>query len=232
MRLIIPTTLLASVLVAVLSINCTDSRRPNQSQEQSQSATPTPVTFDVIVLGAPELSGCTLDREGEFAQNYFSRSFNCAADERLTNVVGLEPTADAASKSVSNGWSTMDAAGEQIRGALSLRPYDPASLTIVNGTDSFGGKLGAEQEYVYCATFTDFSGTVKPVMYFGSFRHGQLVSNWTSYAIGGDCSGPSRSQQLGRQMAARQLQKFQTVLPRGATASTPVRATATPTRTP
>ena len=220
--------LLLVVLVATVAVG-----RGNKNDGQAATATPSQpsaatVTMEEVIVGVQDLPGCTVDREGAYVQSSYSRSFNCQSEERLTETLTIQAADADAERHIGNAWGTMDGARDQIRSTVLLRPVDPNSLTITNASQTFG-KLGAEQEYVYCAAYTDLSGTVPVTEYFGAFRYRNFVIVYTSFATsGGRCDGQSRALENGRQLASKQLAKLRAAFPPG---SGPIRAL-TPTPTP
>ena len=225
--------LVVVVLVVVALVATVTVGRGNNKDDQAATATPTQpsaatVTMEEVIVGVQDLPGCTVDREGAYVQSSYSRSFNCQAEERLTETITIHAADAAAERHVDNAWGTMDGARDQIRSTVLLRPVDPSSLTITNASQAFG-KLGAEQEYVYCAAYTDASGTVPVTEYFGAFRYRNFVIVYSSFATsGGRCDGQSRALENGRQLASKQLAKLRAAFPPG---SGPVRAL-TPTPSP
>jgi len=185
--------LLVAVFVAALAVGCgrkNDGQAATPAPTQSAAAT---VTMEQVIVGVQDLPGCTVDREGAYIQSSYSRSFSCPAEDRLTNTLTLHVADADAERHVGNTWGTMDGARDQIRSTVLLRPVDANSLTIADASKMFG-KLGAEQEYVYCAAFTDLSGTVPVTEYFGAFRYKNFVIVYSSFATsGGRCDGPSRA---------------------------------------
>lgn len=221
---------IAFLLVALLAGGC--SRGSSSASNSSPTSTPQALTVQDLVLGEADLAGCKLDRQGESVIRALSQSFNCGPgatpDPRVTETVSFaDNTMQDAERNISNAWSTMDAARDYIRQAVLARPVIPESLQIFNAKDRFG-TIGADQEYVYCATFSD--GATNAVMYFGAFRHRNLRVEWTTFQTSGDCNSPTRAQELGKLAATQQLAKLKSKLPSGFITVPTVTPTVLPTR--
>jgi hypothetical protein len=220
------------VAVALLAGGCSDSKNSSSDSRPTSTPSTTELTVKDLIVDAGELPGCTLDRQGEAVIRAISQSFNCgpngAADPRVTAVVSFtSETAQEAELALSNAWSTMDAARDTIRQQVLFRPVDPNSLQIQNAKEQFGS-IGAEQEYVYCATFSD--GLNKALMYFGAFRHRNVRFEWTTFQTNADCNSPSRARELGMAVAKQQLAKLKTRLPGGFIVAPTATPTVAPTR--
>ena len=218
---------LISALLALLVIGvagCGNERRPKASDA---AKTPTPggeATLSQVIVHPEELPGCTLDGEGETIVRRWSRSFMCGQDARLTNAVQFYETYQQAELDQDRLWGTTDAARDQIANTIALRPVNINSLRVTNAAETVS-KLGADKEYVYCATYTDVSGTVPVTEYYGTFRYGSIVTYYTSWAqSAAGCSGASPALDNAQMLASKQFAKLKSALsPAGA---------ATPTRRP
>jgi len=233
--------LIAAAVLVLGSCSSNKDRKPSATPAAQGKVTPAQV-----IIKEEELPGCKLDKQAESVIRAISQSFNCGAnaapDPRVTEFIAfIENSPDDASRILSNAWSTTDAATDIIRQQLTVRPIDPASIKVTNVKDAFGPS-GAEQEYVWCATFSD--GTTSASMYFGAFRWKNVRTEWTAFQTGGDCAGDSRARSLGKTLAGVQVSKLKTLLPAGSFAITatpgasgppltlPPTGQATPTRSP
>lgn len=207
MRSWLPAALLLSL---TLSVACGTER----SKLPSSAATTVPtVTVGEVVVDAGDLPGCTLDREGEFVASQWSRSFDCENNDRLTLDVWFQTSVDEAQRVFDEAWGTMDAAKQNIRAAIALRPVRQDSLKITDPSQSFGS-IGAPEESIYCATYTDTSGRETFTQYFGAFQYNSVMVQYTSWASsGGTCDGSSRAQQNARLLATKQLEKLRAAVP-------------------
>jgi hypothetical protein len=202
-------------VAALISAGC--NRNSSSASKSSPTSTPQSLTVQDLVLTEADLAGCKLDRQGESVIRVLSQSFNCGPgatpDPRVTEIVSFtDNTVQDAERNIGNMWSTMDAARDYIRKVVLARPVIPESLEISNAKDRFG-TIGADQEYVYCATFSD--GVTRAVEYFGAFRHRNLRVEWSAFQTNGDCTSPSRAQDLGKMAAAQQIGKLKSRLPAG-----------------
>ncbi len=209
----ITTTLLALVTTGILLAGCSDSRNDRASgATQTPTATSTATVAEALA-DAADVPGCTRTGEGSFYEGSVTRSFDCAGENRLTNAVVFHKTLDEARKLQDNVWGTRDGATEQIRRSLTARPVNLDSRKVTDVTESFG-KLGAEQENVWCATYTDQGGTIKVTEFYGAFRYKSAVVAYTSIATdGAPCDGPSDSRQYAQTLAQAQLAKLKASMP-------------------
>ena len=216
-----------AALVALLLVGaagCGNERRP---QSRDLTKTPTPggeITLGQVIVNPDELPGCALDREGEIIVRRWSRSFNCAQGDRLTNAVQFYETLSQAELDQDTAWGTMDTARDQIRSTIFNRPTNVDSLRVTNAAENVA-KLGADKEYVYCATYTDVSGTQRVTEYYGTFRYGNIVVYYTSWALSADgCSGASRARDNAQMLASKQFTKLKSALSPPTGAPSPTRA--------
>jgi hypothetical protein len=181
--------------------------------DQSRAANPTPAAelqLDDMIITAAELPGCELQREGTTVVATYNRAFTCG--ERLLTVnVRLEETREKAEEWVYRRWSTMDNARDAIAPLIEIRPSNPASLQITNVIDQFG-RTGAPVEYVYCARWTDTSGTIPVTEYYGVFQIDQVYVEYTTFSTLGDGCGDSDSRELARTAAQRQYAKLKQIV--------------------
>jgi hypothetical protein len=202
----------AVVMVAVGAACGTEKLPPT-----ARTATPTPQKFTNVIAApveqisvtAQEISSeCKLEREGEFIVRQYSRAFVCTNPERMTNLVGLHVSSEEATKWFERRWSTLDAAREFVRDTITPRPAKHDSLQVVDVSDAFG-TIGAQQEKVYCATYTDPSGSVKAVELYGSFRYQNATVEYSSFTTSEpSCTDTPKSMEFARTMAKQELEKL------------------------
>src|SRR3712207_1450668 len=102
----------ALLLLAALLAACAGDEK---SADVAQTATATPtVTLGQLVVGAEDLPDCKMDREGEAVVRQWSRSFDCASEDRLTLDVWFRDDEAQAQAGHNIGWSTVDNAKEMI----------------------------------------------------------------------------------------------------------------------
>lgn len=204
--------LMLAVAGAVLA-GCGDSRSDTASRA---SNSPTPASTSTIgdaLVGEQQLPSCTMTGEGSQFEGAFTRSFDCSDAGRLTSAVIFHKTVEEARKLQDDVWATQDGATDQIRRSLLARPVNLSSLKVAQVTESFG-KVGAEQENVWCATFTDQGGTIKVTEFHGAFRYRQVVVSYTSISTDGvPCDAPSVARQYAQTFAREQIQKLKNSLP-------------------
>jgi hypothetical protein len=203
--------LFVGAVIAVVAVAaCGNERRPDSGPAAQATIVPViAVPVEQISVTADEISSdCKLEREGEFIRRQYSRSFTCTNPERMTNLVGLHVSAKEATQWWESHWSTLDAARDYVRNTVSKRPIDQNSLQVTDVSDAFG-KIGAQQEKVYCAAYTDPSGTIKVVELYGSYRYENATVEWTSFTTGEpSCSDAPRSMETSRTMAKQELKKL------------------------
>lgn len=198
------------LILLTLTAGCGTER--SKLPSSAASAGPT-VTVSEIIVDASELPGCTLDREGEFVASQWSRSFDCQNGDRLTLDVWFQTTVDEARRVLDEGWGTMDTAKVNIQRTIAVRPVDQGSLKVVDASQTFG-KIGAGQERIYCATYTDLVGQTTFTQYFGAFQYKNVAVQYTSWAdSGGACDGQSRAGENARMMASKQLDELKVAVP-------------------
>ena len=206
------TLFLTFILSGVLLASCRDSGGSTTNASLSPTATSELTVGDALV-GDQQLPGCTMTGEGSLFEGTVTRSYDCADNGRLTTAVIFHKTEEEARKLQDNAWGTRDGATDQIRRTLVARPVNLASLRVTDVTDSFG-KFGADQENVWCATFTDQGGTTTVTEFHGAFRYEQVVVSYTSVATdGAPCDGQSQARQSAQTFAREQLQKLKSTLP-------------------
>jgi hypothetical protein len=197
--------------LSVLLAGCETERNPRGAAIEPSPA-PT-VTVDQLLVGATDLPGCTLAGENSFFEGTYSRVFDCTANDRLSYDVVLHPTVEEARENLDNSYGTMDGARDIIRKSISTRPADQSSLRIIVAPSSVA-QLGADQENLYCASYTDFTGSTRVTEYYGAFRHKNVVVQYRSWAeTGGSCDSPSRAQQNAHLLASKQLAKLRAAMP-------------------
>lgn len=188
------------------------SRRTDDTTDSATTRpVPTPVTLtqETILLGESEMPGCTGSQISATLSNAKSRTFQCSNGDVLKSVLALYKDGTEARDAIDKQWGTLDTAREQIKTAIVNRPVNPESLRVVDAAATYP-KLGADQETIYCATFTDISGTVTVVEYFGTFRSGIGVVTYTAFTdSGGTCdTPPARSLTAAQTIGKAQLQKI------------------------
>jgi hypothetical protein len=205
MRLAVTITIL---MLAIAVVGCGGS-------ERKTAANPTPTTTATIgdaLVDAQDIPGCTKSGEGSLYEGAVSRSFECADNLRLTNVVIFHQSVELARKLQDDAWSTRDAVTDHILRGLVARPVDLSSLTVTNVTDRFA-KVGAEQESLWCVTFTDIGGTTRVTEFYGAFRYKTAVAAYTANTtMGIPCDSQSTAQLLAHALATRQLERLRKTL--------------------
>jgi hypothetical protein len=197
--------------LSALLFGCETERSPQRAATEP-SPTPT-VTIDQLLVGAQDLPGCTLAGENSFFEGTYSRVFDCAQNDRLSYDIVLHRTVEEARQNQDNGYGIMDGARDIIRKSISTRPADQSSLRIVDATGT-SARLGADQENLYCASYTDLSGSIRVTEYYGAFRHKNILVQYRSWAdSGGSCDGSSRAQQNAHLLASKQLAKIKAAMP-------------------
>ena len=206
-------------LAAMALSACGSERRPDPV---AGTPTPTPragLTPETFMVNAADLpNDCRLDREGEFIIGQYSRSFVCPGEDRLTATVSFQSAAGQVEEGLNKRWSNRETAEAVIRAVLQPRPINQDSIQVTDITDRFP-RVGeeVEQERVYCATFTDPSGTVKVAELYGSYRFRNSSVEYTAFSqTGAACNADARIVQAARTLARVQLQKL-----RDAAAATP-----------
>ena len=202
----------ALLVLAALLAACGGDKK---SSDVAQTATATPtVTLSQLLVGVEDLPDCKLDREGEAVVRQWSRSFDCASEDRLTLDVWFREDENQAQAGHNIGWSTVDNAKEMIARSISVRPVRQDSLTVTNAPAEFQ-KIGADREAAYCATYTDLSGSTTITEYYGSFQYKSVHVQYTSWAVSDrGCTGASRAQANAQRLATKQLEKLRAASPR------------------
>lgn len=183
---------------------------------KSTATSPIPSASAIVgdlLTAASDLTGCKLDIEGSQYVNYYSRSFSCDDGIRLTNDVGFLASLDDARTWQSNNWGTRDAANDIIKPALATRPIDPNSVKVEDLSKT-APKLGADDENLYCSSYSDPSGAQRVSQYWGAYRYKASVVQYSASAVdGGACALGSRTHEAARTLATTQLVKLKTKLP-------------------
>lgn len=171
--------------------------------------TPAPITPETVLLGASDLAGCTGGEVNKTLSNAWSRTFTCANGDVMKSVLAIYNDGTEARTAVDQQWGTLDSAREQIKTAIFNRPVNQESLRVVDAAATYP-KIGADQETIYCATFTDQAGGIKVVEYYGTLRVGLGVVTYTSYTeSAGTCeTPPSRALDAAQTVAKTQFQKI------------------------
>jgi len=203
---------LSVVLTAALLSACGTERQGNtpRASQQGPQLLKRIATEPSVLSVTPDLIApdCTQQFEGELIKRQFSRSYTCTSVERLTNTVGIHISAKEAGDFFDKRWSTADAANEVIAGNLALRPARQDSLKVVEVTDP-GAKIGAPQERLFCASFTDHSGAIKATELWGTFRYENATVEYTAYTEREpECANAPKLQAMARALAAAQLTRI------------------------
>jgi hypothetical protein len=182
--------------------------------DRGYRADPVPtVTVGEAMVSAGDLADCQLEQELSFAVATLSRSFTCPNDTRMTVSLVFHETETDAIKNQTDGYGSLQGAQALIGKAVAVRPADQSSLKVTDASGQFG-QIGAQQEAVYCASYTGLGGDPRVTDYYGSFRQGKVVVQYTSWAAGGgSCDGPSRAMENARALATKQLEKLRAALP-------------------
>jgi hypothetical protein len=198
-----------SFVSAVALAGCITER----DSQDSSAAKPTPTgttTAEQALVDAAVLPGCTMQGQGSLYTNTFARSFDCENGDRLTTTLVFGKTAEESKAAQDNTWGTKDGATDQIRATLGTRPVNLASLQI-SDVNALFGPIGADQQNVWCAVYTDPSGTRLVTEYYGVFRHKANLVQFTSFTeSSGSCEG-SRALQSAKTLAQAQLNKLKTL---------------------
>jgi hypothetical protein len=206
--------LLAGTLIRSLALaGCSNKKNDPTARNPTPNATPAAtITAEQVFVSPQDLpAGCRLEQEGSIFQGFAGRSFDCG-DVRLTLAVGRMKTEDEARVWQSDNWSTRDGVTDLIKRSLAARPTDPNSLRVQEVTDMLP-KLGATEERIYCASFTDPSGAQRVTEYWGGYRHQSAVVQYTASALTtGACDNASRLPEIARSMAIAQLNKLRAAM--------------------
>lgn len=199
--------LIAGTLLLGLVIAGCNGGNGDTTKVNTPTATPQ-LTLGQILVNTPELpSGCAAQSENSPFRGYYARSFDCG-EVRLTNVVGFLGSEDEARIWMSNNWGTRDGILDLVRPSLVARPTDPNSLRVDEVTQ-LSPKLGADEERLYCVTFTDPSGIQRVTEYWGGYRYKSVVVQYTASALTpGSCENASRVPEMARALATAQLNKL------------------------
>jgi hypothetical protein len=174
--------LLLLALAALMLTACGTERLPKDAAAPGSTPVVPRISTPVeqLAVTVDELPGCTLEREGEFIRRQYSRSFQCQDVDRLTNLIGLHVSRDEALKFYNDRWSTAEKAQQNISRGISARPVRLDSLKVSDISATIG-RAGAETEHVYCAQYTDPSGTIPIVELYGAFQYQNATGEYTAF---------------------------------------------------
>lgn len=210
MRFLILSLVGLSVVVAL--VGCGTERGSQRSAASSEPTPASTATVEDVLVDDASLPGCTAQGQGSFYVNTIARSYDCENGDRLTSTVIFGKSLEEARTAQDNTWGTKDGATDQIRASLRARPVDMASLVVSDVSASFG-KLGADQENIWCAVYTDSSGTRRVTEYYGVFRYRTFLVQYTSLTESGGSCEASRALQSVRTLAEAQLRELKAASP-------------------
>ncbi|MGD9891385.1 MAG: hypothetical protein AB7R89_25050 [Dehalococcoidia bacterium] len=197
--------------VTLLAAAGCDADQNGGNSSAASTTTPAPtVTAEDALVDAASFPGCTMQGQGSLYTNTFARSFDCENGDRLTTTIAFGRTPEEAKATQDNTWGTKDGATDQIRAALGARPVNIDSLTVSDASAAFG-TIGADQENIWCAVYTDPSGTRRVTEFYGVLRYKAILVQYTAFTeTSGSCEG-SRALESARVLAKEQLNKLRTL---------------------